>query len=46
MSKVWVNTELVWENLRQTDHLEGEGIAGKMKLKCIFKKYNGVCGLD
>jgi hypothetical protein len=38
MSKVWVKTELVWENRRQTDHFEGAGIAGKIKLKCIFEK--------
>jgi len=29
MSKVWVNTELVWGNRRQTDHLEGAGTDGK-----------------
>jgi hypothetical protein len=38
MSKLWVSTELAWGNRRQIDHLEGAGIAGKIKLKCIFEK--------
>jgi hypothetical protein len=30
-----------WENLRETDHVEGLDVDGRITLKCTFKKEGG-----
>ena len=39
-----VHTGLWWEDLRKEDHLEYQGIDGRMIFKLIFKKLDG--GMD
>ena len=34
----------LWGNMREREHLEEEGVDGRIKLKLIFKKWNG--GID
>ena len=45
MWHVWgtgeVHTAFWWENLRETDHLEGLGVNETMILKWIFKNWGG-----
>jgi hypothetical protein len=36
-----VYTEFWWGNLRERDHLEGQGVDGRIILKWIFKKWYG-----
>jgi hypothetical protein len=36
-----VHTGFWWEYLREGDHLEDLGADGRIKLKCIFKKWDG-----
>jgi len=35
-----VHKRFLWGNLRERDHLEELGVDGRIKLKCIFKKWN------
>jgi len=35
-----------WGNLRETDHMEDTGVDGKKILRWIFRKWDGVHGLD
>jgi hypothetical protein len=39
-----VQTKFWWEDLRVKDHLEDQGVGGKIILKWVFKKWNG--GMD
>jgi len=41
---VW-ETGFWWGNLRERNHLEDLGVDGKIILKCIFKKLEGVWNL-
>jgi hypothetical protein len=41
-----VHTVLWWGKLRETDHLGDLDLNGKIILKWIFKKWNGVGGVD
>ena len=48
MKHVWekgeVHKRFWWGNLRERDHFEELGVDGRIKLKFIFKKWNG--GMD
>jgi hypothetical protein len=37
---------LWWGNLRERNNLENPGTGGRIILRCIFRKWNGVYGLD
>jgi hypothetical protein len=39
-----VYTEFCWGNLRERDHLEDPGVDGKIILRWIFRKLEGVVG--
>jgi hypothetical protein len=41
-----VHTGLLWENLREEEHLEDPGVDETIMLKWIFKKWNMGHGLD
>jgi hypothetical protein len=41
-----MHTGFWWGNLRERDHLEDEGIDGRIILKLIFKKWDRGHGLD
>jgi hypothetical protein len=41
-----VYTRFWWENLRGRDHLEDQGIDGRIILRWIFRKWEGGHGLD
>jgi hypothetical protein len=34
------HTGILWENLRERDHLEDPDVCGKTLLKCVFKYWN------
>ena len=34
-------TEFWWGNIKESDHLEGQGVDGRIILKWIFIKYYG-----
>jgi hypothetical protein len=38
------NTRFLWGNPRERDHLEDQGVDGRIILKCIFKKWDVVAG--
>ena len=48
MKHVWgkgeVHKGFWWENLKERDHLEELGVNGRIKLKFLFKNWNG--GMD
>ena len=37
-----MHTGLYWENLREGDHWEDQGIDGRIILNCIFERLDGV----
>jgi hypothetical protein len=41
-----LQTEFWWGNLSERDHLKDLGIDGRIKLKCISKKWDGGHGLE
>jgi len=41
-----VHTGFWWGNLRERDHLENPGVDGSVILTWIFRKWDGVHGLD
>jgi len=41
-----VYTGLWWGNLREGDHLEDADVDGRVILRWIFRKWDGVHGLD
>jgi hypothetical protein len=42
MERREVHTKFWWGNLREGDHLENPGLDGRMILKLIFEKWDGV----
>jgi hypothetical protein len=45
MGRGKVNTEFWWGNLRERVHLEDPSIDGRIKLRLIFRKWDGWNGL-
>jgi hypothetical protein len=41
MGRGEVHTRILWENLREGDHLEDSGLDGRIILKWIFEKWDG-----
>ena len=39
-----VNTRFLWGNLRERDHLEDQGVDGRIILRWIFRKWDVVAG--
>jgi len=39
-----VNTRFLWGNLRERDHLEDQGLDGRIILSWIFRKWDVVAG--
>jgi hypothetical protein len=39
-------TAFWWGNLREKDHLEDQGVDGRIMLRWIFRKWDGGLGLD
>jgi hypothetical protein len=35
-----------WESLKERDHLEDQGIDGRMGLECILGRFSGGCRVD
>jgi hypothetical protein len=46
MGKTEVHTGFWWEALGEGDHLGDPGVDWRITLKWIFKKWDGVHGLD
>jgi hypothetical protein len=42
MGRGWVHTEIWWGKLKVKDHLADSGMYGRIILKWIFMKWNGV----
>lgn len=42
MGSTELDTGLWWGNLKEGEHMGDQGTVGKMLLKCILKKQNGV----
>jgi len=45
MGRGKVHTRIWWGNLKERDHLEDQGVDGRIILRCIFRKWN-VGGTD
>jgi hypothetical protein len=41
-----MHTGFWWENLRETDHLEDQGVDGRIILSWILRKWDGRRGTD
>jgi hypothetical protein len=41
-----MHTGFWWENLREIDHLEDQGVDGRIILSWIFRKWDGRRGMD
>jgi len=39
-----LNTRFLWGHLRESDHLEDQGVDGRIILRWIFRKWNVVAG--
>ena len=40
MGRIEVYTGFGWENMKERDHMEDQGVDGRIILRCIFRKWD------